>query len=64
VGPRRDRRARTPRGGALRDEPLHDHGERRVALTLTGERLVQPAALYRSLGIAPFVDALELPGTP
>jgi hypothetical protein len=50
---------------ALDGNPLEDMAAlRRVALTLTGERLVQPAALYRALGIAPFVDALEPPGTP
>jgi hypothetical protein len=49
----------------LDGNPLEDMGAlRRVALTLTGERLVQPAALYRAMGIEPFVDALELPATP
>jgi imidazolonepropionase-like amidohydrolase len=47
---------------ALDGDPLEDIGAvRRVALTISGKRLYQPAAIYRALGIRPFVAPLEVP---
>lgn len=43
-------------------DPLADVSAlRRVALTLSGGRLYQPAAIHRALGIRPFVEALPVP---
>jgi cytosine/adenosine deaminase-related metal-dependent hydrolase len=47
---------------AVDGDPLEDISAlRRVALTLTGQRLYQPAALHRALGIEPFAHALAPP---
>ncbi len=47
---------------ALDGDPLEDIGAvRRVALTVSGEHLYQPAAIYRALGIQPFSAPLEFP---
>jgi hypothetical protein len=48
---------------AVDGNPLEDiSAVRRVALTVTGERVYQPAALHRALGIKPFAAAIEPPG--
>ena len=47
---------------ALDGNPLDDiNALRRVAMTLTGKRLYQPAALHHALGIEPFTAAVEVP---
>jgi cytosine/adenosine deaminase-related metal-dependent hydrolase len=49
---------------AVEGNPLEDiSAVRRVAATITRGHLYQPAALYRGLGIRPFVDALESPAS-
>lgn len=49
---------------ALDGNPLDDIGAiRNTAMTLKGRRLYHPAALYRALGIEPFVDSLPAPDT-
>lgn len=46
----------------LDGNPLEDiNALRHVALTVTGQRMYQPAALHRVHGIEPFTAALELP---
>lgn len=47
---------------ALAGNPLDDIGNlRRVVLTVAGERLYRPEALYRAIGVKPFVAALGPP---
>jgi hypothetical protein len=47
---------------AVDGDPLVDVSVlRRVALSVTGGRMYQPAAVYRALGIRPFVEALPPP---
>lgn len=47
---------------ALDGDPLVDiSAVRKVALTVTGERMFQPAAIHQALGIRPFVAPLEMP---
>jgi cytosine/adenosine deaminase-related metal-dependent hydrolase len=47
---------------ALDGNPLEDIGAvRKTAMTIQGQRMVQPAAIHRTLGIRPFTTAIALP---
>ncbi|MEN1728978.1 MAG: amidohydrolase family protein [Pseudomonadota bacterium] len=50
---------------ALEGNPLDDiSAVRNTAMTLKGNRLYRPAAIHEALGIRPFVESVEVPGTP